>query len=90
MCGGGRDDKEKETEEAEASEETNMYLRILEGFVMVISTEGDMIYLSDNVGKYMGLTQVHAHKNTQTFLCELCTGVHLGLRIKGEYVLYVF
>uniref|UniRef100_A0A4W6EKC2 PAS domain-containing protein n=1 Tax=Lates calcarifer TaxID=8187 RepID=A0A4W6EKC2_LATCA len=42
---------------AEASEETNMYLRILEGFVMVISTEGDMIYLSDNVGKYMGLTQ---------------------------------
>ncbi|GAA6214443.1 endothelial PAS domain-containing protein 1 [Lates japonicus] len=55
VCGGGRGDKE--TEEAEALEETNMYLRILEGFVMVISTEGDMIYLSDNVGKYMGLTQ---------------------------------
>uniref|UniRef100_A0A668TML8 Endothelial PAS domain protein 1b n=1 Tax=Oreochromis aureus TaxID=47969 RepID=A0A668TML8_OREAU len=36
---------------------TNMYLGILEGFVMVLSTEGDMIFLSDNVSKYMGLTQ---------------------------------
>ncbi|XP_051795244.1 endothelial PAS domain-containing protein 1 [Acanthochromis polyacanthus] len=44
-------------EEFEASEETNLYLRILEGFLMVLSTEGDMIFLSDNVTKYMGLTQ---------------------------------
>uniref|UniRef100_A0A3P8NB78 PAS domain-containing protein n=1 Tax=Astatotilapia calliptera TaxID=8154 RepID=A0A3P8NB78_ASTCA len=44
-------------EEFEASQETNMYLGILEGFVMVLSTEGDMIFLSDNVSKYMGLTQ---------------------------------
>uniref|UniRef100_A0A3B4FDA9 Endothelial PAS domain-containing protein 1-like n=1 Tax=Pundamilia nyererei TaxID=303518 RepID=A0A3B4FDA9_9CICH len=43
--------------EFEASQETNMYLGILEGFVMVLSTEGDMIFLSDNVSKYMGLTQ---------------------------------
>uniref|UniRef100_A0A3B5B3E6 Endothelial PAS domain protein 1b n=1 Tax=Stegastes partitus TaxID=144197 RepID=A0A3B5B3E6_9TELE len=34
-----------------------MYLRTLEGFLMVLSTEGDMIFLSDNVTKYMGLTQ---------------------------------
>ncbi|XP_049916098.1 endothelial PAS domain-containing protein 1-like [Epinephelus moara] len=54
----GRDEEEeKETEDLEASEETSMYLRILEGFLMVVSTEGDMIYLSDNVSKYMGLTQ---------------------------------
>uniref|UniRef100_A0A3B3BQC8 Endothelial PAS domain protein 1b n=1 Tax=Oryzias melastigma TaxID=30732 RepID=A0A3B3BQC8_ORYME len=38
-------------------EEVNMYLRVMEGFVMVLSTEGDMIFLSDNVSKYMGLTQ---------------------------------
>uniref|UniRef100_A0A671YVP6 PAS domain-containing protein n=1 Tax=Sparus aurata TaxID=8175 RepID=A0A671YVP6_SPAAU len=44
-------------EEVEALEESDMYLRILEGFLMVLSTEGDMIYLSDNVSKYMGLTQ---------------------------------
>ncbi|XP_044033866.1 endothelial PAS domain-containing protein 1 isoform X2 [Siniperca chuatsi] len=55
-CDGGRDE-EKETEDLEASEETDMYLRILEGFMMVLSTEGDIIFLSDNVSKYMGLTQ---------------------------------
>ncbi|XP_056286379.1 endothelial PAS domain-containing protein 1 [Pseudoliparis swirei] len=57
---GGREEEEeeeKETEEMEASEETNLYLRILEGFLIVLSTEGDMIYLSENVSKYMGLTQ---------------------------------
>ncbi|XP_068439750.1 endothelial PAS domain-containing protein 1 [Clinocottus analis] len=56
-CDGGREEGEKGTEEVEASEETNLYLRILEGFLIVLSTEGDMIYLSDNVSKYMGLTQ---------------------------------
>ncbi|XP_039990788.1 endothelial PAS domain-containing protein 1 isoform X2 [Xiphias gladius] len=54
---GGPNVEEKEAREVEALEETNMYLRILEGFLMVLSTEGDMIYLSDNVSKYMGLTQ---------------------------------
>lgn len=58
-CDGARDEEEKDTEEFEASQETNMYLGILEGFVMVLSTEGDMIFLSDNVSKYMGLTQVN-------------------------------
>lgn len=58
-CDGARDKEEKDTEEFEASQETNMYLGILEGFVMVLSTEGDMIFLSDNVSKYMGLTQVN-------------------------------
>lgn len=38
-------------------DETSMYLRILEGFLMVVSTDGDMIFLSDNVSRYMGLTQ---------------------------------
>ena len=67
---GGEDqpecDGEKEAEEVEASEESDMYLRILEGFLMVLSTEGDMIYLSDNVSKYMGLSQVHARTHTHT------------------------
>lgn len=57
-CDGARDEEEREMEEYEASQETSMYLGILEGFVMVLSTEGDMIFLSDNVSKYMGLSQV--------------------------------
>ncbi|XP_075804380.1 hypoxia-inducible factor 1-alpha isoform X2 [Microtus pennsylvanicus] len=33
------------------------YLKALDGFVMVLTDDGDMIYISDNVNKYMGLTQ---------------------------------
>ncbi|XP_060951452.1 endothelial PAS domain-containing protein 1 [Limanda limanda] len=57
VCDGGREEGEKDTEEAEASGETSLHLSILEGFLMVLSSEGDMVYLSDNVSKYMGLTQ---------------------------------
>lgn len=51
-------------ESLEPAEETSLYLRILEGFLMVLSTEGDMIFLSDNISKYMGLTQVHTHTHS--------------------------
>lgn len=34
-----------------------LYLKALDGFVMVLTDDGDMIYISDNVNKYMGLTQ---------------------------------
>ncbi|MEQ2185365.1 hypothetical protein GOODEAATRI_017484 [Goodea atripinnis] len=47
----------KEMEEFTPLDETNMYLKILEGFLMVLSTTGDMIFLSENVSKYMGLSQ---------------------------------
>lgn len=53
-----QDKEEKETEGLIPLEETSMYLRVLEGFLMVLSAEGDIIFLSDNVSKYMGLTQV--------------------------------
>ncbi|XP_075699835.1 hypoxia-inducible factor 1-alpha isoform X2 [Rhinoderma darwinii] len=33
------------------------YLKALEGFVLVLTEEGDMIYLSENVNKCMGLNQ---------------------------------
>lgn len=34
------------------------YLKALEGFFMVLSEDGDMVYLSENVSKCMGLSQV--------------------------------
>ncbi|ETE64108.1 Hypoxia-inducible factor 1-alpha [Ophiophagus hannah] len=46
--------------EAEAEMETQLncfYLKALDGFVMVLSEDGDMIYTSENVNKCMGLTQ---------------------------------
>ncbi|XP_007427271.1 hypoxia-inducible factor 1-alpha [Python bivittatus] len=46
--------------ETEAEMETQLncfYLKALDGFVMVLSEDGDMIYTSENVNKCMGLTQ---------------------------------
>lgn len=34
------------------------YLKALDGFLMVLSEDGDMIYLSENVNKCLGLAQV--------------------------------
>ncbi|XP_069764729.1 hypoxia-inducible factor 3-alpha-like isoform X2 [Narcine bancroftii] len=35
-----------------------LYLRALNGFFMVLTDEGDIVYLSENVSKYLGLTQL--------------------------------
>ncbi len=52
-------------EEPVAEEETDLdfqlnssYLKALEGFLMVLSQDGDMIYLSENINKCLGLAQV--------------------------------
>ncbi|XP_067101209.1 endothelial PAS domain-containing protein 1 [Osmerus mordax] len=38
--------------------ETDLFLQILGGFFIIVTTEGHMIYLSENVSQHMGLTQV--------------------------------
>ncbi|XP_060796205.1 endothelial PAS domain-containing protein 1 [Neoarius graeffei] len=35
-----------------------LYLKSLQGFVAVVTSEGDMIFVSGNISKFMGLTQV--------------------------------
>lgn len=46
-------------EESELDSQLNtFYLKALEGFLMVLSEDGDMVHLSENVNKCMGLTQV--------------------------------
>ncbi|MCI4384463.1 hypothetical protein PGIGA_G00039110 [Pangasianodon gigas] len=35
-----------------------LYLKSLQGFVAVVTSEGDMIFLSENISKFMGLSQV--------------------------------
>nr|XP_032820788.1 hypoxia-inducible factor 1-alpha-like isoform X2 [Petromyzon marinus] len=58
----------EEVEEDHAGESGSsldaLTLRALEGFVMVLSSEGDMTYLSDNVGKHLGLPQVEMTGNS--------------------------
>lgn len=36
----------------------SLYLKSLEGFVSVLTSDGDIIFLSENINKFMGLTQV--------------------------------
>ncbi|XP_016889599.1 endothelial PAS domain-containing protein 1 [Cynoglossus semilaevis] len=55
--GGCGDVEPAQTEELKTVEETDMILSVLEGFLMVLTAHGDIIYLSDNVSKYMGLSQ---------------------------------
>ena len=49
---------ELETEAKMEKELNCFYLKALDGFVMVLSQDGDMICMSENVNKCMGLTQV--------------------------------
>lgn len=35
-----------------------LFLKALEGFVVIISADGDLVYLSENVNEYLGITQV--------------------------------
>lgn len=52
------------------SQFNNFYLKALDGFVMVLSEDGDMVYLSENVSKCMGLTQVLQHVELNE--CQHC------------------
>uniref|UniRef100_A0A4W6FTD9 Hypoxia inducible factor 1 subunit alpha, like n=1 Tax=Lates calcarifer TaxID=8187 RepID=A0A4W6FTD9_LATCA len=54
--------KEPEEEEEEEEEEEDpmdaFYPQSLAGFVMVMTEEGDMIYLTENVSRHIGITQL--------------------------------
>ena len=52
-------EKQKEEEEEEEDPMDTFYPEALAGFVMVMTEEGDMIYLTENVSKHIGITQVH-------------------------------
>ncbi|KAM6932935.1 hypoxia inducible factor 1 subunit alpha, like [Xenentodon cancila] len=57
-------DEEKEEEEDEEEEEKDedpmdaFYPQALAGFIMVMTEEGDMIFLTENVNKHIGITQL--------------------------------
>ncbi|RXN09615.1 hypoxia-inducible factor 2 alpha A [Labeo rohita] len=48
----------QQTRSQDDSQMDSLYLKSLEGFVAVVTSDGDMIFLSENVSKFMGLTQV--------------------------------
>lgn len=36
----------------------DLLLKALEGFLLIVSADGDIIFLSENVNEYLGLSQV--------------------------------
>lgn len=58
----------------------NLYLKALEGFIAVVTQDGDMIFLSENISKFMGLTQVTP--SSGSFVKGKLS--HLGLEISGR------
>ena len=53
------------------------YLKALEGFFLIIAKEGDIMYLSENTAKYLGLTQVRLYKSCSLSPMEQYTGVKI-------------
>lgn len=45
----------------EPLKDESVFLKSLEGFLLVISSEGDFVYLSENVSDYLGITQVNIY-----------------------------
>ncbi|KAG7478517.1 hypoxia-inducible factor 1-alpha-like [Solea senegalensis] len=52
------EDMEEEEEEEEEDQMDAFYPQALAGFLMVLTEEGDMIYLTENVNKHIGITQL--------------------------------
>ncbi|XP_041850142.1 hypoxia inducible factor 1 subunit alpha, like [Melanotaenia boesemani] len=50
--------KEEEDEEDDEDPMDAFYPQALAGFIMVMTEEGDMIYLTENVNKHIGITQL--------------------------------
>lgn len=58
-------DESKDDEEEEEDPMDTFYPQALAGFIMVTTEEGDMIYLTENVSKHIGITQVTEKKRSQ-------------------------
>lgn len=52
--------KVPDTSEEEEEPTDAFYQQALAGFILVLNEEGDMVFLSENVNKFIGITQVCA------------------------------
>lgn len=55
------DDSEGSSVSAELEQKLNQqYYKSLDGFLIVIAKSGDIVYISENAEKYLGLSQVYS------------------------------
>ncbi|CAL8282749.1 unnamed protein product [Merluccius merluccius] len=71
--------------------EADLYLEVSEGFLLVVSTKGDMVFVSDNVSKYIGQTQVDLIGHSLYDFAHPCDHKEIenNLRISGDCCLRV-
>ncbi|XP_068562959.1 hypoxia inducible factor 1 subunit alpha, like [Cebidichthys violaceus] len=53
-----KEEEKKEEEEKEEDPMDSFYPQVLAGFIMVMTEEGDMIYLTENISTHIGITQL--------------------------------
>lgn len=74
--------QEGEEDEEEEDEMDVFYPQALAGFVMVLTEEGDMIFLTENVNKHIGVTQVQQSRTTHTHIkSPLCLHTELNVSL---------
>lgn len=70
---------ESESQKKEPEEEDPMdifYPQTLGGFIMVLTEEGDMIYLTENVNKYIGIVQVRSQPgHVEVIVAQIRAGI---------------
>ncbi|KAK0131586.1 Endothelial PAS domain-containing protein 1 [Merluccius polli] len=71
--------------------EADLYLEVSEGFLLVVSAMGDMVFVSDNVSKYIGQTQVDLIGHSLYDFAHPCDHKEIenNLRISGDCCLRV-
>lgn len=74
--------QEGEEDEEEEDEMDVFYPQALAGFVMVLTEEGDMIFLTENVNKHIGVTQVQQSRTIHTHIkSPLCLHTELNVSL---------
>ena len=73
------DDESKDSSvSAELKQKLNQqYYKALDGFLIVIAKNGDVVYVSENVEKYLGLTQVYVNLTTKVY-SDVCPNISLS------------
>jgi len=85
------DDVDDSSVSAELEQKLNQqYYKSLDGFLIVIAKNGDVVYVSENAEKYLGLTQVYFKLMQKFYLPQKCRPKHDCVIAIIRAVLYAY
>lgn len=70
-----------------AFEKDDIFLKALDGFVIILSSDGDIVYLSQNVSDYLGISQVN-HLNCFLITIKLKQANYKSCSIRFSFRLH--